>query len=154
MCVCVGGCHICGYLWKLDVKSPGAWVTGSDGMPDMGTGNWTQVLSKNNMHSEPLPSPQPVSFLMESAVYPWTQYHLREDTVFPMIQAFLSFLALCSLETIVCFLPAAPHLNQESWNFKEVGLRWPSLSSQQALGFFASQFTFCSKTKPPHQRHM
>lgn len=95
-------------------------------------------------------------------IHCYPQNHQREDAVFPMIHWIFvwsldsSFLALCPLETMAYFLPAALHLDLEpqTSTLREVGLRFPSLSSQQALGFSTAQFTFCSKTKPPQQGHM
>ena len=52
MCVCV--CHMhTGASWKLEegVGGPGATIAGVCGLPDVGVGNWCQILQQSSTRS-------------------------------------------------------------------------------------------------------
>lgn len=145
-CVCVSGCHVCAYLWKPEVMNHlelylqgaawhGCWKSNPSPLEEQYTffflsGTWVRCCSPNTVPERRL------------------QFSLKSTLSFPPGTLLTGSRGV--------FPAAALHLDQESPNFNYQGSRaeLPFLSSQQALGFCAKQFTFGSETKPPCQRHI
>lgn len=131
MCVSVSGGHICGYLWKSELLNP--LEPESQAVTSCLTWPWEvnpSPLEEQYTLTAELSLQHPAFFFLQvrccspNTVPPERgQFSLWSIGYLSGIWALPSSLALCSLETMVCFLPAALHLDQESLNFHYQGSR-------------------------------